>query len=504
MILSDLLRGVTVTAMSDGAQYTEVSGISTDSRTVRPGEAFVAIRGTHTDGAEHIPEALSKGAKVCIVTEAKSVPDGAKYVAVPDTRIACAHMWSSYYGSPGDRLRIIAVTGTCGKTTTSMILHHILKYAGYRTGVIGTLRSLIGDGELVTDGESEVSGIPSAMTTPDPKYLYGTLRKMADAGCDTVILEASSHALAQHKLDPLRPYLALFTNLSPEHLDFHPTMEDYLRAKAHLFALSEKGIVNAADPAAKRIHDFAPDCGIEYVAPANADMPDGISPTYTYSDVSTTESDTSFTFASPASSARMTVPLPGGFTAANASLAASAAALLGVPADVIKKALGTTPPIDGRMEIIHSGAFTVMRDFAHTPASFASVLTAVRPTCRGKLICVFGCGGDRDRTKRAPMGEIAAALSDYTVITSDNSRTESPSGIIADILAGVHEDKPHTVIPDRREAIAYALSVAKEGDLVILLGKGHETYEIDRTGKHPFDERKIVRDILRQYRTITG
>ena len=442
MKLSLFLSGVSVLSSNFDPDSLDANGISTDSRTVRPGELFICLDGTSFDGADYISEASAAGACAVVVRRGKRVPDGVRYLEVASTRYCAAQIWNNFCSRPADGMNIIAVTGTNGKTTTSFILEVLLRSVGVRTGLIGTVGAKI-DGKPVDIGHgSEIDSAACAMTTPDPKYLYGALRMMRDAGCKYVVIEASSHALHQRKLDPLRPKLSLFTNLSPEHLDYHFTMEAYAKAKAHLFELSEAGIMNGDDP---------------------------------YS--------------------RHEVSLPGYFNITDSALAASAALSLGAECGDVEKALGLVGQIDGRMERLYDGEFTVIRDFAHTAAALEGALSVVRECTRGRVICVFGCGGDRDKSKRAPMGECATRLADISVVTSDNPRTENPISIIEDILRGVHRDSDYTVVPNRREAIACALSIAREGDTVMLCGKGHENYEIDSSGKHPFDERSVVAEL---------
>lgn len=494
MKLSKLLLGVDVLSRYFGsADDIEIAGISCDSRTVRRGDVFVCLRGEHTDGERYIADAIVAGASVCVVESKKHLPASFPYVQVADSRRAIAFMWNNYYDSPADGLPLVCVTGTCGKTSVAFMLRHILSGAGLRVGLMGTVRSMIGDDEIPSDCQSEIFEMPCAMTTPDPKYLYRNLRMMRDAECDIAVMEASSHALAQRKLDPLRPTLSVFTNLTPEHLDYHLNMESYLRAKARLFILSERGVLNGDDPAAVRIADLAPKCSVTCVSsdPRSA---------YSVSDVSLRGTDgVSYTLASPRGELRIDLPIPGSFSVENSSLAASCALELGIEPEAVCRALSSMPCVEGRMERIWSGDFSVICDYAHTASALETVLKNARQSTEGRIITVFGCGGDRDRAKRAPMGECATRLSDLAIITSDNSRTENPIDIIEQILRGVHKDKPHTVIPNRREAIEYALSQARRGDTVMLCGKGHENYEIDSRGKHPFDERAVVREFFKKY-----
>ncbi len=494
MRLSELLRSVRVysSSVSDFGNF-EISGISTDSRTVSPGYVFVAIDGIHTSGADHIPEAIERGARL-VICEASAArrfagAEGVDIVIVEDSRRAAAVIWSNFFGSPGDGMEVICVTGTCGKSSVSSILYHLLSSLGEKVGLIGTLGVSACGRELCMDGESELVDFPSAMTTPDPKFLYGALAEMRSLGCRYAVVEASSHAIAQRKLAALSPRLSVFTNLSPEHLDFHGSMENYLLAKAALFAGSESAVLNADDAASRLVATFIPSGRVATVSACGGD--------YIVSDTVTQGLfGVEYTFSHCGAARRVRFPLAGDFGVVNSAMALAAALELGADADGAALALASAPPLCGRMEVLYRGPFTVMRDFAHTPEAMRRALEFIRRQTCGRVVCVFGCGGDRDRTKRAPMGQIAAELSHIPVVTSDNPRTEDPDAIIRDILGTSPECGRFTVIPNRRRAIEHAISLLSPGDTAILLGKGHETWEIDRTGKHHFDEKEIVSEIL--------
>ena len=490
MELFGLLRSARVWRVSDERVFSfDVGGISTDSRLASPGDAFVAIDGTRERGADHIAEAIARGASVTVSErpqDAASVP----HITVEDARRAAAVMWSNRFGSPCDGMTAVCVTGTCGKTAVSTILYHILTALGGNAGLIGTLgASALGE-SLALDGESELDGFPAAMTTPDPKYLYGALAEMRRRGCRYAVIEASSHAIAQRKLAAIRPALSVFTNLSPEHLDFHGDMDSYLRAKASLFSESESAVLCGDDGAARFVATYVPTGRATFVGYGetnDARVSDAKIRSLVGSD---------FTLAANGREYRAFTPLVGDFAVINSALALAAAVRLGADGADAARALRSCPPLRGRMETLHRGDFTVMRDFAHTPEAMRRALTFVRSQSAGRLVCVFGCGGDRDKTKRAPMGRIAASLCDLAVVTRDNPRSEDSDAIIADILAGTKGAPNVRVVPDRREAIAFALSTLGKGDTAILLGKGHETWEIDEGGMHPFDEAKIVAEAL--------
>ena len=495
MELFGLLRSARVRRVSDGRVFSlDVGGISTDSRLTAPGDAFIAIDGTRERGADHIAEAIARGAAVTVSereTDAASVP----HVTVEDARRAAAVMWSSRFGSPCDNMTAVCVTGTCGKTAVSTILYRILTALGEKAGLIGTLgASALGEA-LALEGESELPGFPAAMTTPDPKYLYGALAEMRRRACRYAVIEASSHAIAQRKLAAICPALSVFTNLSPEHLDFHGDMDSYLRAKASLFAESEEAVLCGDDSAARLVATYVSTGRSTFVGAGEGNdviISDAKPRSLDGSDFTLTDR----TRSAAGREYRAFTPLAGDFAVINSALALAAAMRLGANAADAVRALASCPPLRGRMEVLHRGDFTVMRDFAHTPEAMRRALSFVRSQSAGKLVCVFGCGGDRDKTKRAPMGRIAASLCDLAVVTRDNPRTEDPASIIADIVAGTANAPNVRVIPDRREAIAFALSTLRAGDTAILLGKGHETWEIDADGMHPFDEATIVAEAL--------
>lgn len=344
MKLSLFLSGVSVLSSNFDPDSLDANGISTDSRTVRPGELFICLDGTSFDGADYISEASAAGACAVVVRRGKRVPDGVRYLEVASTRYCAAQIWNNFCSRPADGMNIIAVTGTNGKTTTSFILEVLLRSVGVRTGLIGTVGAKI-DGKPVDIGHgSEIDSAACAMTTPDPKYLYGALRMMRDAGCEYVVIEASSHALHQRKLDLLRPKLSLFTNLSPEHLDYHFTMEAYAKAKAHLFELSEAGIMNGDDPYSRHIASLAPKCPMKFLSKKQrADFT-------VESPVLRGLSGVSYDLLSEQGKVHADVALPGYFNITDSALAASAALSLGAECGDVEKALGLVGQIDGRME----------------------------------------------------------------------------------------------------------------------------------------------------------
>lgn len=467
-----------------------ISGIRTDSRTVCEGDLFVCIRGKNADGHQYIDEARARGASA-VVAEHPG-PASCPTIVVENTRHAAAMLYDAWFGHPSRDMKLVAVTGTNGKTSVTHMLHAIFESAMYRCGLIGTVHCYSAGRRLDIR-----SGDPLAnMTTPDPAELYRMLSVMKQDGVEYVFMEATSHALALHKLDALFFEAAVFTNLTPEHLDFHGDMENYFSAKQGLFSMCKRAIINVDDMYGRRIEGSVPraitcserDRGAAFFADR------------------TTEAGaegTEYKLASRNLHATVRSPIPGRFTVMNTLEAAATAISLGVAPATVLTAIGSLNGIDGRMERVRLGTlcdFSVFVDYAHTPDALSNLLTSARGFRREgeRIVLVFGCGGDRDKTKRPAMGRIAAELADYSVVTSDNSRGENPEKIISEICCGMGE-APHVVIPDRAAAIDFAIRTAVRGDIILLAGKGHEAYEIDGAGKHPFDERKIVTDAVLRY-----
>jgi UDP-N-acetylmuramoyl-L-alanyl-D-glutamate--2,6-diaminopimelate ligase len=455
----------------------EISTLSDDSRAMQPGALFLAVRGAERDGHDYLDAAASAGASAALVADASRT--ALPVLVVTDTRRAAAVAAAAYHGFPARDLRLIGVTGTNGKTTTVGMLRHLLDEPTARAASIGTLGVQIGSEGAEIDGGS-------GLTTPGPVELQRVLRVLVDRGVRTVAMETSSHALHQRRVEGLRFDAAVFTNLTRDHLDYHGTMEAYLAAKALLVGLlgaQGTAVVNADDPAWTSL-PHAPRT-IRFGLERGADV--------TASDVRFSPRGSDWMLDVGGDSQRVALPLIGDFNVANALAAAAAAVALGTPVTTIAERTSTMPQVPGRLEILHEGP-TVLRDYAHTPDALERALAAVRPFTAGALTVVFGCGGDRDRGKRPEMGRIAEAGADRVIVTSDNPRTEDPERILDDIEAGM--TRPHERIEDRREAIARAIAEAGDGDVILLAGKGHETYQIRGTVKHPFDERAIVREII--------
>ena len=455
-----------------------VTHLADDSRTAQTGSLFAALRGEKEDGARHFAQALANGA-ACALCE--SPPDVAlPYVLVPDARRALALMAAVWYGEPAKKLTMIGVTGTNGKTTTTWLVKQMLeKTLGAKVGLIGTNQNMIGDEILSAE-----------RTTPDSLTLQRLLADMAGAGCTHAVMEVSSHALVQHRTAGILYDAAVFTNLTQDHLDYHGTMEAYCDAKARLFRQCRAAAVNGDSRWTARILAGAACETIRFGQSLTNDLV-GWHLRY--------ENDrVCFTLCDEQDHIETFVPIPGDFSLYNALAALSVLKLLGVPLREAAKALQSCRGVRGRCEVVPTDTdFSVIIDYAHTPDGLKNILKTVCGFAQGRVLTVFGCGGDRDRTKRPRMGRIAATLSDLVVVTSDNPRTESPYAILHDVLEGMRGSlTPFAVIEDRREAIGYALDRARRGDVVLLAGKGHETYQTVGTRNLPLDERQVVQEHL--------
>ena len=477
-LVRDALARAVVLIEVRGAMPDHLTAITDDSRQVAAGALFVAVRGTARDGHDFLAGVADRAA-AAIVEDASRTTLPA--FVVSDARRAAPIAAAVAYGDPGSKLRLVAVTGTNGKTTTVGILRHLLDDAnGGRCASIGTLGVLVG-----SEGVAQPGG--AGLTTPGPIELQRVLRALVDAGVTTVAMEVSSHSLDQRRVDGLAFIAAVFTNLSRDHLDYHGTMESYVAAKARLVDyLTPDGtvVVNADDDAwqvlsgaHRRVRFSLAGIPADVCAAGVRYTPRGSEWMLEAGDVQ----------------AAVLLPLVGDFNVANALGAAATAWSLGMSTDVIAARLSTLPQVPGRLERVHERP-TVLRDYAHTPDALERALMAVRPFAERRLLVVFGCGGDRDRGKRPQMGAIAERLADHAIVTSDNPRTEDPDRIIDDIEAGMHGTN-HERITDRHDAIARALTMARPDDVIVLAGKGHETYQIRGTIAYPFDEREIVREL---------
>ncbi len=479
MKLNKLLSGVTVLESNVDLNL-EIGQVAYDSRKVTPGSLFVAITGFAADGNRFIPMALEKGA-VAVVTAKKPQGD-IPYIFVENDRMALAQIGINYYNHPVKSFTLIGVTGTNGKTSVTWLLKQVLeKTLGAKVGLIGTMSNFVGDVE-----------IPTERTTPESFELQGLFAQMRDAGCNYVVMEVSSHAIALERIGGVHFDVAAFTNLTEDHLDFHKTMQSYCDTKAELFARCDKAVANLDDEWFSRVTARA-ECPILatsaiHKATLSAEEPE------LYAD------GVSFTAVYGSEKVGVSLPIPGKFTVYNALTVMGIALQLGISLEDTANALKTAAGVKGRVEVVPTPGkpYTVLIDYAHTPDGLENVLTSVRGFCKGRLISVFGCGGDRDPMKRPIMGALGVSLSDFAIITSDNPRTEAPMAIIEDILKGVTGKMgDYTVIEDRRKAIRYAMEMAREDDIIVLAGKGHETYqEIDGVKFHLDEREEIAANLL--------
>ncbi len=497
MLLGTLLEGVNI-IRTNVELNTQITQVASDSRGILKGGLFVCIKGTRTDGHRYIYDALRRGATAVVAEDTSCVPEGVPYIIVENTRLAESYIWDNWYEHPARGMKTVAVTGTNGKTSTVFILESIIASAGKRCGIITTVCAKACGKRIGTYGGSSVTDRDSAMTTPDPEYFFGTLYAMKRLGVEYAVYEATSHALALHKTDPVKPDVAVFTNLTEEHLDFHGTQENYFLSKARLGELAQTIVVNIDDPYMARLASEYRKSTVSCSAARGAKH-------HTAPDVTALRVDTkgtggvSYIYFSREAVFNVICPIPGEFTVYNSMLAAAAALKLGISPEAVKSGIGSITGIPGRLERVECMAdFEVYIDFAHTPDALRGLLESVRSRRRSgsKIILLFGCGGDRDRSKRRKMGAVASSLADFTVITSDNCRGEDPDEIIAEIMNGIDRERPHAVISDRREAIKYAVSIAEAGDILLLAGKGHEKYEITSAGMTPFDEAALVREAV--------
>lgn len=475
MKISELLQKVPTRGVYTDAELTDITD---KSNAVTKDCVFVCIRGARFDGHTVACDAEKNGA-VLIVAEHDT---GAKnQVLVENTRSAYALLCAAFYGYPAERLTLIGVTGTNGKTTTTMLLHGVLTKAGIKAGLVGTVENRVG-----------TKAYPTSLTTPDCKDLQKLFREMADSGCTHCVMEVSSQALAQYRVDGCHFKIALFTNLTQDHLDYHGDFEHYLQAKKQLFTKADIAVLNIDDKNAyKMTEGLSPRTVTFSVRQDDAD--------YTAKNVICTANGVQYELLGRGDIGRVQLKIPGHFTVYNSMGAAICAIEAGLPFEQVCAQLAQSRGVPGRVEIVPTNTdYTVLIDYAHSPDGLENVITSLREVSEKRIITVFGCGGDRDRTKRPKMGEIVGNLADVAVVTSDNPRTENPDAIIEDILAGMHNCKAKIkVITDRTEAIRYALSIAKKGDVVLLAGKGHETYQILKTGKIHYDEREVVAQILK-------
>lgn len=479
MLLQYLIENLTDKVIT-GDTNIDINKIEYNSQKIEQNDVFVAIKGYKEDGNDYIKEAVEKGA-VCIVTEdnldASKLPN-ITIVRVQNSRIALSLIASKYYDFPARKLKLIGITGTKGKTTTAYMIRDILNASGKKTGMIGTIYNTYGN-----------VCIEASRTSPESLDLQKLLKDMVDAQMEYVVMEVSSHSLVLDRVYGLHFAIGIFTNLSQEHLDFHGTMDNYLLAKSKLFEMCDFALVNGDDIHTPRLKKMIK-CKTATFGLDNA-------VNITASDVRINNNNVEFKMYVNKMLETIVINIPGRFTVYNALAAIGTCSLLGAQMDAILLALSNIK-VPGRSEIIDvQKTFTVMVDYAHNPSSLEAILSSIKKYVKGRIICVFGCGGNRDKEKRPMMGEISGRLADFTVITTDNPRNEDPSIIMKEIEDGVKKTKGlYKIIENRKDAIAFAMRIAWKNDLVLIAGKGHETYQELKNGKRiDFDERKVVKDI---------
>ena len=471
MKMQELFRGIEILETNISADM-EISGVKYSSRDVVPGDMFVAIVGYETDGHKYIPDGISRGAAVILCE--KDMPEGTPWIRVASTRRALAQLGANWYGHPAESMKMVGITGTNGKTSVTYLLKSMLETQGAKVGLIGTICNLIGEEEL-----------PTERTTPESFELQGILAQMRDKGCTHVVMEVSSHALYLDRTATISFTVGGFTNLTEDHQDFHKTMENYRQAKSLLFSQCEDGVFNLADAATPQMLAEAK-CRCTTFGEGGDIWAEDVRLESDHVEMVVREGE---------NSGKLRIGIPGRFTVSNGLMAFAIGRKLGMDFQSALDALSQAKGVKGRVEVVPTPGkdYTVLIDYAHTPDGLENVLRSVKDFAKGRVILVFGCGGDRDNKKRPKMGEIAVKYADLTIVTSDNPRTEEPMAIIEQILAGIKTD-PETYIVEenRRKAIALALRLGQKDDMIILAGKGHETYQIIGKEKTHLDEREEV------------
>lgn len=489
MKLREILVGIEG-LKAKGSIDIEISSVECDYREVKQGSVFVAIKGFEVDGHTFIHKAIEKGAKA-VVFEAgadyKSFASvtGVTLIMAPNTRLALSLLSCNFYGNPSKKMKVIGITGTKGKTTTSYMLKAMLEQQGKKVGLIGTIAIYVGN-QLVKNSER---------TTPESNQLQKILAKMYEVGVEVVVMEVSSQSLKLERVAGIEFYAGIFTNFSEDHIspNEHPNMEDYFQSKMKLFPMCKYAFVNSDSIYTEKVLEAIPEtCAVQTFGIDNYCN-------FSAKDVTVTNSYVDFKAKVETRNERIKVSIPGRFSVYNALAAMSVAKLMGATTEQIKVALENIR-VPGRSELVDNKLdLKIMIDYAHTPDSLKSILTTVKTYTIGRVICVFGCGGDRDTHKRSLMGEVAGKVAEYTIITSDNPRTEDPAKIIHDIEQGIKNTKgQYECIVDRREAIKQALRMANKKDIIVLAGKGHETYQEIKGEKHPFDERTVIQEMIKE------
>lgn len=478
--LKDILEDVDFNLIN-GSLEDSINSVQYDSRKVTEGDLFFSIFPYENMGKGYINDAVSKGAKFIVTDEDIPQELGFSLISVPNVRQSLAKVCENFYDNPQKKLKIIGVTGTNGKTTSTYMLKKILECSGYKVGLIGTIANYIGNRK-----------IPSANTTPEAKELMQLFSNMAEENVDYVVMEVSSHSLAQGRVYGIDFIASIFTNLTQDHLDFHKTFENYFNAKAKLFKNSKISIINGDSDYCSRIIN---ESAAEHYTFSIKKTGDAFA-----SDIEITSRKSRYTLNYMDQKETITINIPGKYNIENSLGSALACLKIGITLDKIKEGFSKLTGVPGRCELAslkYKLDFDIILDYAHSPDSLLNILKTAREFTSGRLISVFGCGGDRDKTKRPIMGGIGTDLSDFSIITSDNPRSEEPMSIISDILAGVHKDN-YEVYCDRKTAIKKSIQMAKPGDVIVIAGKGHEDYQILKTGKIHFDEREVIDEIIKE------
>ena len=466
----------------------EIPNVTTDSREIKAGDMFVAIKGFEADGHKYIPAAIENGAKAILIDEEEaknvisSIPADVTLITTPSTRIAVAKCACNFYDNPSRKVQLIGITGTKGKTTTTFMLKKILEKQGIKAGLVGTIASYSGSKKIED----------SDRTTPDSLHLQWLFNEMVKDGCKAIVMEVSSQSLKLHRVDGCDFDIGIFTNLSEDHIskNEHPDMKDYFESKVKLFTMCKAGFVNNDDLHALRVPSMVPSCKFKTYGIDNGCD-------YLAKDITITNSYVDFRVRLNGKNERIKTCIPGRFSVYNSLAAICAAEKLGCSTENIKAALEEAR-VPGRSELVDNKlGLTIMIDYAHSTESLNNILSAVKAYTRGRVISVFGCGGDRDPAKRAHMGEVSGKIANYTIITSDNPRTEDPQKIVDQIEEGMKKTTgKYEVVVDRTQAIKKALEMANKIDIIVLAGKGHETYQEINHEKHPYDERVIIKQVV--------
>lgn len=480
MKLKELLKDLNYEIIK-GSDEIEINNIQYDSRKINEGDLFFAIQGYSTDGHKYIAAAVEKGAVVVIYDKDIDTLPKCTMIKVEDSRKAMALISSNYYGNPKNKFKVIGVTGTNGKTTSTFMIKSILEEAGYKVGLLGTIANYIGNKKLHSD-----------RTTPESLEIHKLFKDMVDEGVDYCVMEVSSHSLYLDRVYGINFSQAIFTNLTQDHLDFHKTFENYYQAKLLLFKNSKNSIINADDEYGKKVYNDAKGNKLTYSIEEKSNLK--------AENIRMHSRGVQFTINYEGKEAEINMHIPGRYNIQNALGSALACLNEGIDLEVIKRGFENMSGVPGRCEIVtknYNLGYDIIVDYAHTPDGLENILKTAREFTNGRLISVFGCGGDRDKTKRPIMGKIGTELSDISIITSDNPRSEEPSAIIEDIKNGIEKDN-YIVVANRREAIKKAMEIAKKDDMIVVAGKGHEDYQILKDKTIHFDEREIIKEIIEE------